>query len=135
MTNSIIEIVEERQVIEIVDENTIEIINQNNIIEISDIKQSIEVLDQTTTLEIITEQQIIEIVESTNSSGSSFLQNPIVDLNSPTYYYYGGEISSWKINRILKTDINVLESADIGTNASFTSLSNAWTNRTSLVYT
>lgn len=132
---STVEIIDERQTVEIIDETSIEIINQTQVIEINDITQSVEVIDQTTTLEIIDEQQIIEIVESANSAGSSFLQNPIVDLNSPTYYYYGGEISSWKINRILKTDINILESADVGTNASFATLSNAWTNRTTLVYT
>lgn len=132
---STIEVVNQRQTLEIVNEAILEIVDERQVIEIDSITQPIEVIDQTTTLEIQTEQQVIEIVESTGGSGSSFLQNPIVDLNSPTYYYYGGEISSWKINRILKTNINILQFADVSTNTSFLTLSNAWTNRTSLVYT
>ena len=64
-----------------------------------------------------------------------FLAVTVFDDLDSTYYYYGGLDSSleWKINRFHKTTF-VKASATEGNNPTYTTLSTAWTNRTSLTY-
>ena len=70
------------------------------------------------------------------SPGRVFVTDAIVDTTEDDFYYYGGLLNTaWKVNRISRLNINTKESASVINNASFTTLSNAWTNRTSLVYT
>lgn len=71
-----------------------------------------------------------------NVEPSEFLVQVLSDTDSATYYYYGGLDSDggWKINRILKTDLNSRQSATIANNGSYGTLSAAWTDRASLNY-
>jgi len=53
-----------------------------------------------------------------------------------TYYFYGGWDASvdWKINRYLKTNLVTKTSADEAGNPTYTTLLDAWTDRTTLSY-
>lgn len=66
-----------------------------------------------------------------------FLVTTLSDLDSATYYYYGGVRPSngdWRINRFLKTNINAKGSATEANNGAYTTLAAAWAARASLVY-
>lgn len=67
---------------------------------------------------------------------NAFFTQAISDIDSATYYYYGGYDSTgeWKINRYLKTDLNSKTSANEAGNGAYTELSSAWAARASLVY-
>lgn len=85
--------------------------------------------------------QVFPFVVPTTSDGGSgsgtvFLTDTLSDLDSNTYYYYGGNDSdsNWKVNRYLKTDLNTQVSANQTSNASYTTLTSAWAARQSLIY-
>lgn len=75
-----------------------------------------------------------EFIKGFKANG--FLTNPLVDVNSPTYYYYGGidESGEWKVNRTSKSNINIRQSASEINNPTISNLSAAWSSRTSLTY-
>jgi hypothetical protein len=90
-----------------------------------------EVLQNTTASYTVEEKEKLLGLSLTSDS----FTNAISDINSATYYYYGGNTGDdWKINRILKSNVNTKTSALQDDNPSYTTLSAAWAARTSLSY-
>lgn len=62
----------------------------------------------------------------------------LADIDSLTYDYYGGEYgkdNDWVVIKYLKSDINQKTQATFGLNMTIQTLTDAWTNRETLIYT
>jgi hypothetical protein len=68
-------------------------------------------------------------------SSSSSMTVTQTDLTNPTFFYYGGTVGgNWKINRWNVTN-NTKTYANVSNNSTITTLTTAWTNKTTLTYT
>lgn len=78
---------------------------------------------------------VIKLAAS-GGGGSSFLEITETDLTDSSYYYYGGvdANSDWVINRYDKSNLSTRTVATESNNATYSSLSTAWSNRTTLTY-
>ena len=67
--------------------------------------------------------------------GGLFLVDGMVDLEQSSWYYYGGiKAGNWQVNRVSKSDVNLVERANVDDNPTVTDISTAWAQKLTLVY-